>query len=165
VESFEYTVVYLHSPNTSSWCAALLSTGTLYICLLSYSFGIIVMAGVCEWEVLVTGLAIAAVSPCYGNVTAVLLPCCLLGPKDREWQEAAEHCIMRSFITCTLRLISSFFDIGIRWRSVVSFTPRSLYPQRKSPWYPLDRRLGEPQSRSGRGGEEKNSQSPPGIEL
>jgi hypothetical protein len=31
--------------------------------------------------------------------------------------------------------------------------------------YPLDRRLGGPQSRSGRGGEEKNSQPPPGLEL
>jgi hypothetical protein len=31
-------------------------------------------------------------------------------------------------------------------------------PQGKSPWNPLDRRLGGPQSRSGRGGEEKNSQ-------
>jgi hypothetical protein len=40
---------------------------------------------------------------------------------------------------------------------VVSFTPRSLYPKGKSPWYPLDRKLGGPQSRSGRGGEEKNS--------
>jgi hypothetical protein len=30
-----------------------------------------------------------------------------------------------------------------------------LYPQGKGPWYPLDRRLGGPQSRSGRGGEEK----------
>jgi hypothetical protein len=39
-----------------------------------------------------------------------------------------------------------------------------LYPQGKSPWYPLDWRLGRPQSRSGRGGEEKNSQPPPGIE-
>jgi hypothetical protein len=29
----------------------------------------------------------------------------------------------------------------------------------------LERRLGEPQSRSGRGGEEKNSQPPPGIET
>jgi len=26
---------------------------------------------------------------------------------------------------------------------VVSFTPRPLYPQGKSPWYPLDRSLGE----------------------
>jgi hypothetical protein len=32
--------------------------------------------------------------------------------------------------------------------------PRPLYPQEKNPWYPLDRRLGGPQSRSGRGGEE-----------
>jgi hypothetical protein len=47
---------------------------------------------------------------------------------------------------------------------VVSFTPRPLYPQGKSPWYTLDRRLGEPQSHSGRGVEEKNSQLPPGIE-
>jgi hypothetical protein len=31
-------------------------------------------------------------------------------------------------------------------------------PQGKSPRYLLDRRLGGPQSRSGRGGEEKNSQ-------
>jgi len=37
-------------------------------------------------------------------------------------------------------------------------------PPWKSPWYPLDRRLGGSQSRSGRGGEEKNSQLPPGIE-
>jgi len=34
---------------------------------------------------------------------------------------------------------------------------RPLYLQRKSPWYPLDRRLCGPPSRSGRGGEEKNS--------
>jgi hypothetical protein len=35
---------------------------------------------------------------------------------------------------------------------VVSFLPRPLYPQGKSPWYPLDRRLGGPQSCSRRGG-------------
>jgi hypothetical protein len=55
-------------------------------------------------------------------------------------------------------------DLGTRWRWVVSFTPRPLYPQETSPWYPLDRRLGEPQSLSGRGDEEKNSQSLPGFE-
>jgi hypothetical protein len=55
-------------------------------------------------------------------------------------------------------------DLGTRWRWVVSFTPRLLYPQGKSPWQqPLDRRLGGPQSRSGRGGEEKNSQPLPGL--
>jgi hypothetical protein len=36
---------------------------------------------------------------------------------------------------------------------VFSFTPGQLHPQGKSPWYPLDRRLGGPQSRSGRDGE------------
>jgi hypothetical protein len=41
--------------------------------------------------------------------------------------------------------------------------PASL-PQGKSPWYQLDRRLGGPQSRSARGGQEKNSQPPSGIE-
>jgi len=47
---------------------------------------------------------------------------------------------------------------------VVSFTPRPLYPQRNSPRYPLDGRLGGPQSRPGSGGEEENSQSPPLID-
>jgi hypothetical protein len=48
---------------------------------------------------------------------------------------------------------------------VVSFTHRPLYSQGKSPWYSLDRRLGGPQSRSGRGDEEKNSQPLVGLEL
>jgi hypothetical protein len=52
--------------------------------------------------------------------------------------------------------LHAFFDLGTRWW-VVSFTPRPLYPQGKSPWLPLDRRLGGPQGLSGRGGEEKNS--------
>jgi hypothetical protein len=61
-------------------------------------------------------------------------------------------------------------DLGTRWRRVVSLTPQLIYPKVKSPWYPLDRRLGGPQSRSGRGGEEKNSQllqrlEPPIIQL
>jgi hypothetical protein len=38
-------------------------------------------------------------------------------------------------------------DLGTRWRRVVSFTSRPFYPQRKSPWYPLDMRLSWPQSR------------------
>jgi hypothetical protein len=46
----------------------------------------------------------------------------------------------------------------------VSFTPRQLYPRGMSPRYPLDRRLGGPQSQSGRGGEEKNFQLMPGLE-
>jgi hypothetical protein len=47
---------------------------------------------------------------------------------------------------------------------LVSFTPRPLYSQGKRTWYQFDRRLGGSQGRSGRGGEEKNSQSPPGLE-
>jgi len=47
-------------------------------------------------------------------------------------------------------------DLGNRWRWVVIFTPRPLYPQGNNPQYPLDRRMVGPQSRSGRGGEEKN---------
>jgi hypothetical protein len=34
---------------------------------------------------------------------------------------------------------------------VVSFTLRQLYSQGKIPWYPLEKRLGGPQSRSGGG--------------
>jgi hypothetical protein len=41
--------------------------------------------------------------------------------------------------------------------------PAALSPG-KEPRYPLDRRLGRPQSQSGHGGEEKDSQSSPGIE-
>jgi hypothetical protein len=37
-------------------------------------------------------------------------------------------------------------------------------PQGKSLWYPLDRRMGRPQNRSERGGEEKNSQHLSGLE-
>jgi hypothetical protein len=44
-------------------------------------------------------------------------------------------------------------DLGTSWRWVVSFTPLPLYPRGKSPQYPLDRRLGGPQSQSGRLGE------------
>jgi hypothetical protein len=39
-----------------------------------------------------------------------------------------------------------------------------LYPQVESPWYPLEGRVGGHQSRSGCGGEVKNSRPPPGIE-
>jgi hypothetical protein len=48
---------------------------------------------------------------------------------------------------------------------MVSFTPLSLYPWKKSLRYPLYRRLGGPQSRSGRRGEEKilDSNSDPSV--
>jgi hypothetical protein len=57
----------------------------------------------------------------------------------REWRYSSTH----------------IFDLGTRCRWVVSFTPRLLYPQGKSPRYPLDRRLYGPQSHSWRGSEEK----------
>jgi hypothetical protein len=55
-------------------------------------------------------------------------------------------------------------DLGTRRRWVASFTSRPICPQEKSPWYTLYRRLGGLQSRSERGGEEKNFQPPLGIE-
>jgi hypothetical protein len=60
------------------------------------------------------------------------------------------------------RYSSTHLDLGTTWTWVVSFTPRPLYHQGKSPCYPLDRRLDRPQSRSGHSGEEKNSQPLPG---
>jgi len=56
-------------------------------------------------------------------------------------------------VPCTLNL-------GTRWRWVVSFTAQPLYPQIKSPWYPLDRRLGKPQNQSKCGAKEKKIPTP-----
>jgi len=47
---------------------------------------------------------------------------------------------------------------------VISLMPRPLYHQGKSPRYPLEKKLGRSQNRSGHGAEQKNSQPPPGIE-
>jgi hypothetical protein len=49
---------------------------------------------------------------------------------------------------------------------MLSFKPQPHYPQSNRPQYPLDRRLDGPQSRSGRGGQEKKipSLSLSGIE-
>jgi hypothetical protein len=52
------------------------------------------------------------------------------------------------------RYSSTILDLGTGWRWTTSFTPRPLYPQGKGPQWPLNRRLGGPQSWSGRGGEE-----------
>jgi len=41
---------------------------------------------------------------------------------------------------------------------VIDLTSRPLYPQEKSPQYPLDRRLGGALSHSGHSGKGKNSQ-------
>jgi hypothetical protein len=56
-----------------------------------------------------------------------------------------------------------FIDLGTSW-SVVSFTPRPLYPRGNNRRYPLDRRLSVPQSLSGWHGEVKIL-APPALEL
>jgi hypothetical protein len=62
------------------------------------------------------------------------------------------------------RYSSFILDLCSRWRRVVSFTLRPLYSQGYSPWYPLNRKLGEPQSRSGHCVVQKNVWPLPGIE-
>jgi hypothetical protein len=52
------------------------------------------------------------------------------------------------------------FNFRIKWRWVVSFTPRPLYPR-----CPFDSRLGGSYSRSGGAAKEKNSHHCPGREL
>jgi hypothetical protein len=49
----------------------------------------------------------------------------------------------------------TFSWLGTSWKWVISFTPRPLYTQGRSPRYPLDRRLGGPQSQSGQYGDVK----------
>jgi hypothetical protein len=48
-----------------------------------------------------------------------------------------------------------FLDPDTGWRWVIRFTPRPLEPRGKSSRYPLGGRLGGPQNRYGRRGEEK----------
>jgi hypothetical protein len=60
--------------------------------------------------------------------------------------------------------ISIILDVVTRWKWVVSFMTRPLYFQRKSPRFPLDKRQGGPQTRSGRCGR-KSLWALPGIEL
>jgi hypothetical protein len=52
---------------------------------------------------------------------------------------------------------------GGMWSSVVSFMPQFAAGE-TAPRYPMDRRLGRPQSRSVRCGEERNLLPLPGIE-
>jgi hypothetical protein len=54
------------------------------------------------------------------------------------------------------RYSSTILDLGTKWGYVVSFSPRPLYRGGKALWYVLSRRLGEPQSQSGRCGQKKN---------
>jgi hypothetical protein len=59
---------------------------------------------------------------------------------------------------------STILNPGTRWRKVVSFTLLPLCPQGKSPRFPLDRRLGGPQSWPECCGEQKNLLPLAGIE-
>ena len=54
----------------------------------------------------------------------------------------------------------SFFNLGARWERVVKASPRPLYPREKTR-YPLYRRLGRPQGRSGR---VRKISPPPGFD-
>jgi hypothetical protein len=53
-------------------------------------------------------------------------------------------------------LAPSFLNLGTRWRWVANLKPQWPYP-RKAPWYPLNKKLGRPQSLSGQFREEKIS--------
>jgi hypothetical protein len=85
------------------------------------------------------------------------------GKKVKLFLCLTKHHAMKTYWGVEVYL-HAFFELDTRWRCMVSCTPWPLYPQGKSPWYPLYRRLDGPQIRSGHGGEEKNSQPPPGIE-
>jgi hypothetical protein len=84
-----------------------------------------------------------------------------------DWATVDPLCLTKHHVTKTHwggGIASRILDLSTRWRWVVRSMPRPLYPQAKNPWYTLDMKLGGPQSLSGRGGEEKNSQPPLGIE-
>jgi hypothetical protein len=72
---------------------------------------------------------------------------------------STEHHVIKAYFRSGGK-VPRILDLDTRWRWVVSFTSRSFYPQGKSPWYLLDRRLGGPQSRSRHGGEENPSNHP-----
>jgi hypothetical protein len=62
------------------------------------------------------------------------------------------------------RYSSIILDLGTRWSSVVSFTPRPLYPRGRRHRYSLDRALGGPYVWSGRLWGTEKSLALPGIE-
>jgi hypothetical protein len=61
------------------------------------------------------------------------------------------------------RYRSTFVSFDIRWKWVLSFSIRSLYPSEEALWYPLDRRFGGPRNRFVQNGETKNLLSLPGV--
>jgi hypothetical protein len=68
---------------------------------------------------------------------------------------------MKSYERVAIELhafLTSALDGGVRSAS----RPGALPPEERAPRYPLDRRLGGPQSRSGHGGEQKKIPTPAG---
>jgi hypothetical protein len=56
---------------------------------------------------------------------------------------------MKTYEGMYIHIAPTILDLGTRWRCVVSFKPRPLCLRGNSPRYPLDRRVGGTQSRSG----------------
>jgi hypothetical protein len=79
---------------------------------------------------------------------------------QRGWLSEWFHAVLKKqrIQTCLYNSYSMPQMFGLWMRRLgwaVSFTPRPLYPRGKDPWYPLGRRLGGPQNRSGQREEEK----------
>jgi hypothetical protein len=62
------------------------------------------------------------------------------------------------------RIVPCIINLIIGWRWVVSFMPQPLKSPGKSLQYPLNRRLGGPQTQSCCFGEDKNLLAMPGID-
>jgi hypothetical protein len=69
------------------------------------------------------------------KIGTLQVPHVLNQPSTTPWRRMGSGCIDPRFL-----------DLGTSWRWVVSFTPRPLYPQGKSPWYPLYRRWLDPRT-------------------
>jgi predicted DCC family thiol-disulfide oxidoreductase YuxK len=59
-------------------------------------------------------------------------------------------------------IVTIILNLATRWGWMVNFMPWPLYLWGKTPWYPLNRRLGVPQSWRGCFGEEEKAPSPAG---
>jgi hypothetical protein len=74
-----------------------------------------------------------------------------LAPEDSSCLRRRGHCDGQKWMYTFTILV-----LGTGWRLVVRFTPRLLYPRGKNSQYPLVRRLGGPQNRSGHCNKERN---------
>jgi len=75
-----------------------------------------------------------------------------------------KHCTMKTY-GCSGGIVPHILNLGIRWRWVVSLTPRQLYSRGRSSPYPFHRKVVRFRSRSGGYGKEEDSLPLPGIEL